>query len=32
MWQALESGLLPVVIVEGLDRKREEPEKASGAG
>lgn len=32
MWQALESRLLPVVIVEGLDRKREEPEKTSGAG
>lgn len=32
MWQALESRPLPVVILEGLDRKREESEKASGAG
>lgn len=31
MWQALESRLLPVVIL-SPDRKREESEKASGAG
>lgn len=30
-WQALEKDML-TVIMEGLDRKREESEKASGAG